>query len=196
MVATGRQRLVAARERAFRFLRDRPYRFFREPLGKLLFRVAGIGLRAKVRPAPPAIERTEVLLAAAAHSIYEALAMEYRSRLAEVPGVIRHLEAHAETLRKRRHELDRALPPARNENAQGHSELEAARAVDGRLATVVAALENLRLALLRLSTGQRSIDDLTADLEKAREIGAEIDRLLEGQQEVADILESEETIPR
>ena len=38
------------------------------------------------------------------------------------------------------------------------------------------------------------MDDLTADLEAAREIGDEIDRLLEGQREVADMFEAEETI--
>ncbi len=72
----------------------------------------------------------------------------------------------------------------------------AAQAIGERLATAIAALESLRLDLMRLQTGQGSIDDLAADLEAAREIGEEIDRLLEGQQEVADMLESEETVPR
>lgn len=55
-----------------------------------------------------------------------------------------------------------------------------------RLATAVAALENLRLGLLRLRAGAGSIDDLTADLEAAEGIVRRIDAELE----VAGVLES------
>ncbi len=81
--------------------------------------------------------------------------------------------------------VDRARP---DPGVASIPELEAAAGTaNERLATVVAALENIRLDLLRLRAGQDSIDDLTADLQAAREIGEEIDRLFEGQREVADM---------
>jgi hypothetical protein len=43
-----------------------------------------------------------------------------------------------------------------------------------RLAATVAALENIRLDLLRLQTGNAGIDSVTASLDAAREIGVQI----------------------
>jgi predicted Ser/Thr protein kinase len=193
--------------RPFRIL-DRLGNWLGVRFGPVLFRVAGIGLSPRLRPAPPTIERTEIWLAGAVDAIFNALPREYRSRLTDVPQVIRHLQAHAQNLRKRRHELDRVLALARSEDATvdrarpdpgvvSIAELEAAAATaNERLATVVAALENIRLDLFRLSTGQGSVDDLTADLEAARAVGEDIDRLVAGQGDVAGMVASERTIPR
>lgn len=64
----------------------------------------------------------------------------------------------------------------------------ARRAARERLATVVAALESIRLDLLRLHAGVGSPDDLTADLERAREIGSTVDRELDAQRDVERLL--------
>ena len=48
----------------------------------------------------------------------------------------------------------------------------------------VAALENIRLGLLRLRSGSGSVQSLTTDLGAARAVGEAVDLLLEGQREV------------
>jgi serine/threonine-protein kinase len=57
-----------------------------------------------------------------------------------------------------------------------------------RLGDVVAALETIRLNLLKLHAGAGSVQTLTTDLGLAREVSAEIDRLLAGQREADDAL--------
>jgi hypothetical protein len=60
------------------------------------------------------------------------------------------------------------------------SELERARRdAATRRASAVAALENVRLQLLRLRTGLGSPANLTADLEAAREIERQINAVIE-----------------
>jgi len=61
----------------------------------------------------------------------------------------------------------------------------------GRLATAVAALENLRLDLLRLKAGAGSVDELSANLTEARRIAAEIDAQVAGRIEVEQVLRGE-----
>jgi hypothetical protein len=56
---------------------------------------------------------------------------------------------------------------------------QARRDVAGRRASAIAALENIRLQLLRLRTGLGSPSDLTADLETARDIERQISALIE-----------------
>ena len=176
-------------------------------VGRWLLRIAGIGLKAKPQVSSPVDEPTEILLGSAVDALFAALPRVQQRQVADVPSVIRRLQAHAQALRKRRDELDRAMTQATigqrglgaqvaEHRADAVTELEgAARLVAERLASVVAALENLRLDLMRLSAGQGSIDDLTVDLEAARGIGEAIDRLLKGQREVAGMLKAEKTIP-
>ena len=56
------------------------------------------------------------------------------------------------------------------------------------LTETVAALENLRLALLKLGRGLGSVDDLTAQLARAKDIGERVERQIAAQQEVAGVL--------
>ena len=53
-----------------------------------------------------------------------------------------------------------------------------------RLAVSVAALENIRLDLLRLKAGVGTVDQLTADLDAARDLQAEIALAIEARREV------------
>jgi hypothetical protein len=55
-----------------------------------------------------------------------------------------------------------------------------------RLATAVAILETLRLDLLRLHAGAGSLDELTRDLEAARQVGEEVDAHVQGLREAAE----------
>lgn len=69
------------------------------------------------------------------------------------------------------------------------ADLRAARdAAAERLAAAVAALENIRLDLLRLKAGAGTVDELTSDLSAARRIGEEIDATLAGPEETEALL--------
>jgi hypothetical protein len=131
--------------------------------GRWFFRVAGAGLKPPERRALPSHDATELVLADSARAAYEALPPSARREARDVPDVVEALESRAETLR------------ARGETGE-------------RLTETVAALENLRLALLKLGRGMGSMEDLTVHLQRARDIGERVDRQLAAQQEVADVL--------
>ncbi len=57
-----------------------------------------------------------------------------------------------------------------------------------RMAASVAALENVRLDLLRLKAGVGTVDELSADLAAARDLQREIDVQIESQREVRALL--------
>ena len=140
--------------------RDRPSvwnRLMSGRLGRFVFRVARIGLGDLGPALPAAGEPTALAVGRAADALFDALPREQRERLRDVPQLIERLEADAMALRAR------------------PDEANASR----RLATVVAALETLRLDLLRLHAGTATLDELTAHVESARQIGAEIDARLD-----------------
>ena len=140
-----------------------------------LFRVAGQGLHVRTQNEPPARERTEVLIAAAVSDLFARLPEQLQARFAGVPHVIRRLEAEADQLRQRQ---ESSAPMPLDERAR----------VRERLATTVAALESLRLDLLRLESGVGTADDLTADLERARAISEAVDAEIRAVAEVESVL--------
>jgi len=131
--------------------------------GRWFFRVAGCCLKVPERRALPSHDATELVLAHSARAAYAALSPAARREAGDVPGVVEALESRAEALR------------ARGETGE-------------RLTETVAALENLRLVLLKLGRGMGSLEDLTAQLARAKDIGERVDRQLAAQQEVADVL--------
>jgi len=138
-------------------------RIWASRFGRFFFKVSGIGLPKIERTVLPSADRTEIVLGDAATAIYEDLPDELRSRMPEIPDVIARLERDAELLRKRGDTGD-------------------------RLTLAVGALENVRLGLLRLKAGIGTIDGLTADLARARDIGDQIDAELGARREVEHAL--------
>jgi hypothetical protein len=108
-----------------------------------------------------ASEPTEVALGAGAQELFLALPKELRARFTEVPEALERLEAQARRLRE-------SGDPDRGE----------------RLASTLAAMEQLRLDLLRLRTGVRPSNDLTGDLDAARRVADRIEALLLAQREL------------
>jgi len=96
--------------------------------------------------------------------VYEALPEAARKQVPDVPAAVEQLEQEAEALR-------------------------AAGATGERLVATVAALENLRLALLKLRAGTGTVGELTLWLERAREIGDYVDRRIEAEGEVNRLLD-------
>ena len=115
------------------------------------------------RPAHPSADATELVLGRAATDLFYELPAEDRKQLGDMPHVVDRLENHAERLR-------------------GYED------TGEQLTATVAALEKLRLALMRLHAGEGSVQDLTLHLGRAREIGDRIDRELAGRGEVAAAL--------
>jgi serine/threonine-protein kinase len=166
-------------------------------LGRILFRLAGLGLHVERQTAPAAMEPTEVLLGNAVEGLFQALPTEVRRRLADIPETVARLAKDAEILRERDRALGLALlqaaadrrPIASERREAAVAELTEARdSARRRLAAAVGALENIRLDLLRLQAGVGSVDDLTDDLARAREINEAVGAELEARQEVRRIL--------
>ena len=162
------------------------------PVGRWLFRVASVGLRIT---APAASRPTELALGSVAEGLFHALPRETRRALGDLPEVIKGLETHAQQMRQRIEDVDRTIVEAgQAARAAGQrdalvADLRAARdAAQTRLGEVVAALETIRLDLLRLRAGAGTVESVTADLTNAREIGEQTERLLAAQREVEEAL--------
>ena len=123
---------VIKQRRLFRRLDSLWYRVWAGRAGRSFFRLAGVGLKATARPALPSVERTELVLGRSALSAYKALPEGERRQARDLPGVVGRLETGAEALRGR--------------GDTGESLTEA-----------VAALERLRLALVKRQSGVGSL---------------------------------------
>src|SRR6266446_824376 len=110
---------------------------------------------------------TELAIGMAAEQLYEGLPRETRRQLRDLPDVVHRLERDAQRMRSRLEELQDALANVERDAtdpavAQRHdrivADLTAERgAVEQRLADAVAALETVRLNLLRLHAGTGSV---------------------------------------
>jgi len=139
------------------------HRLWAGRFGRFFFRVAGTGLKVPERRAIASADATELVLGRSVLAVYEALPEADRAQVRDVPAVVERLEKEAEALR------------ARGQTGE-------------RLAETVAALENLRLAMLKLRAGSGTVADLTLWLERAREIGDYVDRRIAAEGEVKELL--------
>ncbi|HXV90249.1 MAG TPA: protein kinase [Gemmatimonadales bacterium] len=193
---------VAWRASVFSGLRQR---FWASAPGRWLYRLAGLGLRRGDLPAVAGNRPTEIVVGLAAEALYDALPREVRRALPDLPDVVRRLREDAQRIRRRCDDLAEALGGAESVAAQGFSgaggaglearrvavvtDLRAAQAsAQRRLADTVAALEAIRLDLLRLRVGAGSVESITADLSAARELSEAAERLLEAAEEVDGML--------
>jgi hypothetical protein len=157
-----------------------------------LFKVSGWGL--EVQTVAPALTQrpTEAAVGTVVQGLFEALPKPMRANLGDLPQVVRSLEADAERMRESIRELDGLLGEAggRPSESQGDGKRvldllrESRTQAAGRLAQTVAALEKLRIDLLRLRAGNVSLTGVTENLGKARELSADVRRLLQGLAEV------------
>ncbi len=132
-------------------------------VGRVFFKVAGFRMRQPDHVPMPSADATELVLGRAATDVFDELPPDLRDQIPEVPTLIRRLERDAEVLRR-----------------VGHTGED--------LTEAVAALENLRVAMLRVQTGAGSIQDLTLQLERAQEVGDKIDADLLAREDVKKLL--------
>jgi len=138
---------------------------------------------------PGVFRPTEAALGVAAGELFAALPKAYRDHLAELPTMVAALEARAAEARA---EIDvvaalAAKGAADSPASSGRdTEVLAARrsAAAARLAECVAALEGIRLDLLRLHAGASDLKPLTTLIDAARVVGEDVGRLADAQREV------------
>lgn len=164
------------------------------PVGRALFGLARPFVTQKALPAAGTHRATELALSLAAGQLYDSLPKATRGALRELPNVVERLESDAGRMRERLNLLNEALGPEspvsaddglaiRREEAAGDLRRERDR-VRARLKDAVAALETIRLNLLKLHAGTGSVESVTTDLGLAKEVAADVDRLLAAQQEL------------
>jgi len=180
-------------------------RFWDSRLGRWLFRLAGIGLPRAAVPDERDDRPTELVVGLAAEALFDALPREIRRTLPDLPDVVRRLRDDAQRARRHCDALAEALVAADADavgrawqrDAPGLAERRAAVVDDlraeqtraqRRLVETVAALETIRLDLLRLRVGAGSVESITADLSAARSLSEAADRLLAAAGEVHDLL--------
>ena len=154
-------------------------RIWNSRAGAWLARRLGAPERSQLAGAS-AFRATEAALGVAASELYAALPKQFREDLAELPALIEALEARAAAARA---ELD--VVAAMAPSGSAGEEVLAARkqAAADQLSESVAALEGIRLDLLRLHAGASDLAPLTTLLDAAREMGEDLGRLAEGQRE-------------
>jgi serine/threonine-protein kinase len=128
---------------------------------------------------------TEAALGVAAGELFAALPKGYREQLAELPATVAALEARAAEARA---EVDVLAALAASGNADAESLAARRERAAAQLAASVAALEGIRLDLLRLHAGADDLAPLTTLMDAARAAREEIGRLAEAQREVDDVV--------
>ena len=171
-------------------------RLWKSRAGEWLARQLGAPERSRAVGAG-AFRATEAALSVAAGELYAALPKAYREQLTELPATVAALEARAAEARA---EMDviaalvpsgSGVPSAGSGHAPSTSSGQAADVLDVRrkkaaahLAESVAALEAIRLDLLRLHAGASDLAPLTTLVDAARLLGEDVRRLAEAQGEV------------
>jgi serine/threonine-protein kinase len=152
-------------------------------------------LLGRGRSAPPQLlnRPTEAALGIAASELFAALPTAYRRDLHGLPDLVRRLEARAVHIREQVDELTRLTADAERDLApppDDRTRDAVARLIQQRdaarqdLARSIAALEAIRLDLLRLHGGVDRADTVTSLLEQARRAERDLATLIDAQREV------------
>ncbi len=178
-------------------------RIWRGPMGRLIFGRLRTPQGRQPLSSGFTFRPTELALGMAAERLYDDLPKETREQLREVPDVLRRLGHDAGKMRARLEELNDALQGAGDRGRLSGqiagdikerrdrivTDLEGERdLVQRRLKDAVAALETIRLNLLRLHAGAGSVQRITTDLTLAREAAQEVELLLEAHREIDEAL--------
>jgi eukaryotic-like serine/threonine-protein kinase len=178
-------------------------KIWRGPIGRLVFSRVTLPAGRPALSSGFTFRPTELVLGMAAERLFEELPKETREELRELPDVLKRLEHDAGRMRARLEELNDALQGAEERgrlSGQIAGDIKAKRdrvvtdlenereLVQRRLKDAVAALETIRLNLLKLHAGAGTVQSLTTDLTLAREAANEVELLLQGHQEIEDSL--------
>jgi eukaryotic-like serine/threonine-protein kinase len=127
------------------------------PVGRFVFRIGRLGMKAPTLPAPYAGEPTALAVGRAVDHLWAQLPAGDRELLGDVPALVQRLEARALALR-----AGADADPARR----------------AQLVETVATLEAVRLDLLRLRARQLEAEGMTTTLAQAERVAAYVDEVL------------------
>ena len=166
-------------------------RLWNSRLGEWLAKRLGAPERSQLAGAA-AFRATEAALGVAASELFAALPKAHREQLHELPAVVSLLEARAAEARA---EVEMLTAMA---SSGSDAELLAARKkkAAAQLAESVAALEGIRLDLLRVHAGAVDLAPLTTLIDAARQIGEDLGRLAEAQREAEEALKKDGRQPK
>jgi hypothetical protein len=186
-------------------LGKRQIKFYDSKWGERFVKLVGIGIKKRL-PSESLSQATEIALGRATDALFDALPKTVKKQLVGLPETVRRLEHDARGLRAEIEKLDGslvaldgdsagALPSAvvdsehegriRHEREQLRTDVRATRdQAAGKLAATVAALERIRLDLLRLQLGDGRIESITASLDAAREVASDLGAYADATEEV------------
>jgi hypothetical protein len=154
-------------------------RLWNSRVGEWLARRLGAPERSRAVGAG-AFRATEAALGVAASELFAALPKAYRDEFAELPAIVAALEARAVEARA---ELDMLAAHAPSGSADAEVLAARRKTAAAYLAESVAALEGIRLDLLRLHAGAGDLAPLTTLMDAARLLGEDVGRLADAQRE-------------
>ena len=184
----------------------RRIKFWGGRIGRWFFELSGFKLKAKASPESLTYRPTEIAIGTAVSNLFQALPAETRAAMLDLPDVVSGLELDAQRMREKVDEFNELLENAGDAASVGADDpddlsRERQRAIDNitvardeaqnRLSETVAALENLRVDLMRLRTGVVRLDSVTTNLGAARDLAAHVDRLLQGYEEIEKDLDGD-----
>lgn len=167
------------------------YTHVRKPLARRLVSLMGGKVRDAIRPVP-ANAPTEFLLDRMAHDIFDRLPPTMQHDLRALPAATAALAEEAVALRARAQALSgeqravRRSPANVEQVARLNAIVEEQAAVNARLGATIAALETIRLDLLRLEVNRTIPGNITDHLQVVRDLQHRVDanddvrRLLRG----------------
>ncbi len=161
-------------------LRDR---LWRNKLGQWIARKLSAPERSQLAGAS-AFRATEAALGVAAEELFAALPEEWREKLAELPATVKNLEARAAEARA---DIN-VVAALEASGADAEALAPRRKAASARLGESVAALEGIRLDLLRLHAGSGDLAPLTTLMDAVRVIGEDMNRLADAALEVQGAL--------
>lgn len=183
--------LIALRQRYSDVDTEFWFRLWTGRVGKFVFGVARRLVGNRGRMTAITHRATELSIGMAAEQLFDSLPKETRLALGDLPAVLRRLQDDAQALRKRYDELQEALSDVGAATLSSeYSGAAALRdAIHAKLGDAVAALETIRLNLLRLHAGSATVEGLTTHLGLAAEVSAEVERLIAAKDEVERALQ-------
>jgi serine/threonine-protein kinase len=161
-------------------------RVWQGKLGTFAFKVARRLAGNRIPIAAMTHRATELSLGMAAENLLDGLPKDVRAQLGDLVPLIHRLQRDAQHLRTRYDHLNEAVAGAGDAGASPeYDDLREERdLIRAKLSEAVAALETIRLNLLRLHAGSGSIEGLTTHINLAFELSDEVNRLLEAREEV------------
>ena len=163
-------------------------------IGKWVFSIAKKFAGKRATTGAVTHRATELSLGLAAEQLFETLPKETRRDLAALPDVMHRLQEDAQLLRKKHNELNDAVASSTPGTPEYAKVRDIRDEMHAKLTETIAALETIRLNLLRLHAGAGSVQSLTTHLNLAAQVSASVERLVSAHEEVDRTLKFPRTI--